>query len=89
MIFTDAQPIFITRENIQNEEISGRRIIGGHPLQNYDFNSCLEKFADYFPIVVRLEDMKKITTFPFLNAQTETKKANPNRFKTTTYKNNR
>ena len=77
LIFADARPIFITRENIQDFSISGRRLVGGKPLSNYDFDSCLEKFADYFPIVVRLEDMTKITTFPFLNAQTETKKAKP------------
>jgi len=69
MIFADAQPIFITRENIQNFSISGRRLVGGKPLANYDFDSCLEKFVDYFPIVVRLEDMMKIATFPRLNAQ--------------------
>ena len=71
-IFADARPIFITRENI-----TGKRLVGGKPLENYDFESCIERFADYFPLVVRLEDMTKIPTFPFLNAQTETKAAKP------------
>ncbi len=69
MIFADAQPIFITRENIQDFSISGRRLVASKPLSNYDFDECLEKFVEYFPIVVRLEDMMKIATFPRLNSQ--------------------
>lgn len=56
------KPVFITRD----EEL-GRR------LRFKDFKQYIDKFAEFEPEVYRLEDMRKLPDFPFLNSRNETR----------------